>query len=52
MIRAQRGWSQPKFTHHPLAAHVDMWRFLTIKAIEEQAIGGLGYWEPLACQPP
>jgi hypothetical protein len=39
MIRAQRNWSQPKLTHHPLAAHVDMWRFLTIKAIEEQAIG-------------
>jgi hypothetical protein len=38
MIRAQRDWSQPKLTHHPLAAHVDMRRFLTIKAVEEQAI--------------
>jgi hypothetical protein len=39
MIRAQRDWSQPKLTYHPLTAHVDMRRFLTIKAIEEQAIG-------------
>ena len=39
MIRTQRDWRQPKLTHHPLAAHVDMRRFLTIKAIEEQAIG-------------
>jgi hypothetical protein len=39
MIRAQRDWSQPKLTPHSLAAHMDMRRFLTIKAIEEQAIG-------------
>jgi hypothetical protein len=29
---------QPKLTYHTLAAYVDMWGFMTIKAVEEKAI--------------
>jgi hypothetical protein len=39
MIRTQRDRRQPKLTHHPLAADVDMRWFVTIKTVEEQAIG-------------
>ena len=39
MIGTQRDRSQPKFTHHPLTAHMDMRRFMAIKAVEEQAVG-------------
>src|SRR5262249_16269104 len=39
MIHTQDNQEQPKLTHHPLAAHMDMRRFMTIKAVEEQAIG-------------
>ncbi len=39
MIGTSRDWRQPKLTHHPLATHVDMRWFVTIKAVEEQAIG-------------
>ena len=35
MIRTQRDWHQPKLTHHPLATHVDMRGFVTIKAVEK-----------------
>src|SRR5262245_50926787 len=39
MIHTQGNRGQPKLTHHPLAAHMDVRRFMTIKAVEEQAIG-------------
>jgi hypothetical protein len=39
MIHTQGNWGQPKLSHHPLAAHMDVRRFITIKAVEEQAIG-------------
>src|SRR5262245_58478227 len=39
MIRTQGKRGQPKLTHHPLAAHMDVRWFVTIKAVEEQAIG-------------
>ncbi len=39
MIHTQGNRGQPKLTYHPLAAHMDVRRFMTIKAIEEQAIG-------------
>jgi hypothetical protein len=38
MIRTQHNRSEPKLAHHPLAAYVDMRRFITVKAVEEQAI--------------
>lgn len=38
MIRTQHDRGEPEFAYHPLAAYVDMWRFVTIKAVEEQAI--------------
>ena len=38
MIRTQHDRGEPKLAHHPLAAYVDMRRFMTIKAVEEQAI--------------
>src|SRR5215468_10017138 len=39
MIHTQGNRGQPNLTHHPLAAHMDVRRFMTIKAVEEQAIG-------------
>jgi hypothetical protein len=39
MIHTQGNRGQPKLTDHPLAAYMDVWRFMTIKAVEEQAIG-------------
>src|SRR5262249_47833941 len=39
MIGTQCDRSQPKFTHHTLTAHMDMRRFMAIKAVEEQAVG-------------
>jgi hypothetical protein len=38
MIRTQHNRSQPKLTYHTLAAYVDMWGFMTIKAVEEKAV--------------
>jgi hypothetical protein len=37
MNRTQHNKSQPKLTYHTLAAYVDMWGFMTIKAVEEKA---------------
>src|SRR5262252_9429054 len=39
MIDTQGNRGQPKLAYHTLAAHMDVRRFMTIKAIEEQAIG-------------
>jgi hypothetical protein len=39
MLRTQYDRSQPKLTYHTLTAHVDMWRFLTNKPVEEKTIG-------------
>ena len=36
MIGTQGNWGQPKLTHHTLAAHMGMRRFMAIKAVEEQ----------------
>jgi hypothetical protein len=38
MIRTQHDRGEPKLAHHPLAAYVDMRRFMTIKAVKEQTI--------------
>jgi len=38
MIGAQGNWSQPKLTHHTLAAYMDRRRFMAIKAVEEHAL--------------
>jgi hypothetical protein len=42
MIRTQHNRSQPKLRDHTLAAYVDMWGFMTIKALEEKSDMGLG----------
>jgi hypothetical protein len=39
MMHIQGNRGQSKLTHHTLAAHMDVRRFMTIKAGEEQAIG-------------
>ena len=39
MIHTQGNRGQPKLTYHTLTAHMDMGRFMTIKAVEEQALG-------------
>jgi hypothetical protein len=39
MIYTQGNRGQPKLTYHTLAAHMDVRRFMTIKAVEELAIG-------------
>src|SRR5262249_16734810 len=39
MIHTQGNWDQPKLTYHALAPYMDVRRFVTIKAVEEQAIG-------------
>ena len=38
VVRRQRHRHQPEFAHHPLPAHVDMFRFATIEAVEEETI--------------
>jgi len=37
MIHTQGNWGQPKLTYHPLTAYMDVRRFMTIKAVKEQA---------------
>ena len=39
MIHTQRDRGQPKLTDHTLTAYMDMRGFMTIKTIEEKAIG-------------
>src|SRR5262245_2580458 len=39
MIGTQCDRCQPKFTDHTLPAHMDMRRFMAIKAVEEQTVG-------------
>src|SRR5262249_283179 len=63
MIHTQGNRDQPKLTHHTLAAHVDMRRFMTIQPVEEQAIGtwnirnrghasALSYFKTITMSPP
>jgi hypothetical protein len=51
MIGTQCDRRQPKCTHHPLTAHMDMWWFMSIKAVEEQAVGSWDIGNPWACHP-